>query len=91
MSRTEEIEPAATATPEPPEATATTGRPPTRTPPPLTEADAAPCRVGQIKANERSGIYHAPGGGSYARTRANVVCFDTDTQAEAAGYRKALN
>lgn len=64
---------------------------PTRTPRPLTAADAAPCAVGQIKANRNSHIYHVPGGGSYARTRANVLCFATEAEAQAAGYRRARN
>ena len=54
-------------------------------------ADAAPRALGQIKANTRSKIYHVPSGGSYARTRANVECFNSEAEAAAAGYRKALN
>lgn len=54
-------------------------------------ADAAPCAVQQVKGNLNSMIYHVPGGGSYARTKANVTCFDTEAQATAAGYRKARN
>jgi micrococcal nuclease len=45
--------------------------------------------VGQIKANRNSMIYHVPGGDWYARTRKNVTCFDTEEQAQAAGFRKS--
>lgn len=64
---------------------------PTREPRPLTATDAAPCAIGQIKGNRNSRIYHVPGGGSYAQTRANVACFDTEADAQAAGYRRARN
>lgn len=39
-----------------------------------------------IKGNERSGIYHAPGGFAYDRTVATVY-FRSAEAAEAAGYR----
>lgn len=55
---------------------------------PITGA-SAPCRQGQIKANETSGIYHVPGGEFYARTTAKVRCFDTEAAAQAAGFRKS--
>ena len=64
---------------------------PTRAPRPITASDAAPCALGQIKGNRNSRIYHVPGGGSYAQTRANVECFDSEEQAQAAGYRRARN
>lgn len=64
---------------------------PTRTPRVITESDAAPCQLGQIKGNRNSRIYHVPGGGSYSQTKANVQCFDDQTEAEAAGYRRARN
>lgn len=58
--------------------------------PALTAADeAAPCQVNQIKGNRNSKIYHVPGGASYAKTKANVECFDSEAAAEAADYRKA--
>ncbi|MFM7678883.1 MAG: thermonuclease family protein [Roseiflexaceae bacterium] len=58
--------------------------------PALTAADeAAPCQVNQIKGNRNSMIYHVPSGASYAKTKANVECFDSEAAAEAAGYRKA--
>ncbi len=64
---------------------------PTRTPRMLTASDAEPCEVGQVKGNISSKIYHVPLGGSYARTKNRVVCFDTEAEAQAAGYRKARN
>jgi methylphosphotriester-DNA--protein-cysteine methyltransferase len=54
-------------------------------------ADSEPCRLGQVKGNRSSRIYHVPGGASYPRTVTNVQCFDTEDQALAAGYRKARN
>ncbi|MGH2370457.1 MAG: hypothetical protein ACRDI2_19960 [Chloroflexota bacterium] len=63
---------------------------PTVPPAPRQQTSAsAPCLSGQIKANRNSGIYHAPGQRDYARTRANVACYDTEGQAAAAGYRPA--
>lgn len=64
---------------------------PTREPRPLTASDAAPCAIGQIKGNRNSRIYHVPGGGSYAQTKANLECFDTEAQAQTGGYRRARN
>ena len=51
------------------------------------DAVSAPCLIGQVKGNANSGIYHVPGGAYYARTYANVECFDTEQQARNAGYR----
>lgn len=62
---------------------------PTAAPQRPVTADSAPCREGQIKGNRNSMIYHAPGQRDYARTTANVACFDTEAQAVAAGYRRA--
>jgi hypothetical protein len=39
-----------------------------------------------IKGNQRSGIYHVPGGFAYERTIADI-CFRTSEAAEAAGLR----
>jgi endonuclease YncB( thermonuclease family) len=50
---------------------------------------SSPCFVGQVKGNANSGIYHVPGGSYYARTYANVECFDTEQQARNAGYRRS--
>lgn len=47
---------------------------------------------GVIKGNKKSKIYHVPGGRSYNRISVkNVVYFQTEAQAIAAGYRKAQN
>lgn len=62
--------------------------PPAAAPPASTDA-SYPCQAGQIKANRNSGIYHVPGGASYSQTRANVQCFDTEAEAQAAGFRRA--
>lgn len=57
----------------------------------VTAADpgAAPCATGQVKGNNNSGIFHAPGQRDYAKTTANVTCFNTEAEAVAAGFRKA--
>lgn len=56
----------------------------------VVESAAFPCRDGQIKGNANTMIYHVPDGAYYATTRNTaVVCFDTITAAEQAGYRAA--
>lgn len=57
---------------------------------PQSDAASEPCRIGQIKGNRNSMIYHVPGGAYYARTYANVQCFDTERQAINAGYRASM-
>jgi outer membrane biosynthesis protein TonB len=57
--------------------------------PTAVDVGACPCQPGQIKGNRNSGIYHAPGQRDYAKTQANVECFDTEAAAQAAGYRRA--
>jgi hypothetical protein len=49
----------------------------------------AQCQPGQIKGNRNSMIYHMPGQRDYEKTDANVACFDTEIEAQAAGYRRA--
>ena len=58
---------------------------------PVNSSDASfPCAVGQIKGNPKTMIYHPPDGAYYATTRnTSVVCFDTISAAESAGYRAA--
>lgn len=41
-----------------------------------------------VKVNERSGIYHVPGGLSYERTRP-TRCYPDEASAEADGFRRA--
>jgi hypothetical protein len=57
--------------------------------PAAADVGAAPCQPGQIKGNRNSGIYHAPGQRDYAKSYANVECFNTEAEAQAAGYRRA--
>ena len=57
--------------------------------PTAVDMGSAPCQPGQIKGNRNSDIYHAPGQRDYAKTYANVQCFDTEAAAVAAGYRRA--
>jgi hypothetical protein len=45
-----------------------------------------PCAEGQIKGNRDSGKYHVPSGQFYDKTYEGVECFNTETEAEAAGY-----
>jgi micrococcal nuclease len=54
-----------------------------------TDAASAPCLFGQIKGNRKSLIYHVPDGAFYAKTTVNVVCFDSEAAAIAAGYRRS--
>lgn len=56
---------------------------------PAASVESAPCAAGQLKGNETSHIFHAPGQIAYAKTHAHVTCFDTAAQAQAAGYRAA--
>ncbi len=51
--------------------------------------ESYPCAVNQIKGNLNSKIYHVPGGASYAKTTANVQCFNTEAEAAAAGFTRA--
>lgn len=45
---------------------------------------------GKIKGNVNSGIYHVPGGAFYdSVSEHNIVWFDTEKEAQAAGYKKA--
>lgn len=45
---------------------------------------------GRIKGNRKSMIYHVPGGASYNKiSERNVVYFNTEADAQAAGYRRA--
>lgn len=45
---------------------------------------------GKIKGNIKSKIYHVPGGASYNKISAkNVVYFDSESEAQNAGYRRA--
>ena len=50
-----------------------------------------PCQKGQIKGNNNSKIYHTPAGRSYDKTFKNVTCFNTEAEAEVAGFRAAKN
>jgi len=52
-------------------------------------SDSFPCADGQIKGNINSNKYHPPSGQSYAKTVENVICFDTEAAAEAAGFIRA--
>lgn len=45
---------------------------------------------GKIKGNKKSKIYHVPGGASYNKISVkNVVYFNSEEEAQAAGYRRA--
>lgn len=47
---------------------------------------------GKIKGNRKSKIYHVPGGRDYNKvSQKNVVFFDTEQEAQVAGYRRAKN
>ena len=90
-------QPKPTAKPAPPTAepapalaiVAPTEKPASAPIPTAVDIGADPCQPGQIKGNRNSQIYHAPGQRDYAKTQANVQCFDTEAEAQAAGYRRA--
>ena len=52
------------------------------------EVAAEPCQPGQIKGSQ-SKIYHLPDQNFYAVTKVNVTCFNSESEAQAAGFRKA--
>ena len=45
---------------------------------------------GKLVGNRNSKIYHVPGQAGYRMNSANAVYFDSEAEAKAAGYRKAL-
>ena len=49
-----------------------------------------PCAEGQIKGS-KNGKYHVPGGRYYARTYSEVTCFNSEAEAQAAQFVRALN
>lgn len=49
-----------------------------------------PCQQGQIKGSQ-SGKHHRPGGRYYRFTFSNVRCFNSEAEAEAAGFVMAQN
>lgn len=50
----------------------------------------ADTKQGVIKGNRKSKIYHVPGGASYNKiSQKNVVYFNSESEAQAAGYRRA--
>ena len=55
-----------------------------------TPAPGAPQGKGHIRGNRMSRIYHLPGGASYDKIAPrNIVRFESEAQAQAAGYRRA--
>jgi hypothetical protein len=85
------IESPASPTPLPPPLPTlapTTIRPAATAPRTVTQS-SKPCLSGQVKGNANSNIFHMPGGRDYTKTSANVVCFDSATDAEKAGYKQA--
>lgn len=55
------------------------------------DAYGAETQEGEIRGNSRSGIYHCPGQAAYEEMADSkyLVIFETEQEAEAAGYRKA--
>ena len=51
------------------------------------QAASAPRLEGQIKADRTSGTYLLPNDPDYAQTHSNVMCFDAELEAVAAGFR----
>ncbi len=48
-----------------------------------------PCEQGQIKGLEKLNIYYVEEHAGYTRTFIGIVCFNTEEDAQAAGYRRA--
>lgn len=46
--------------------------------------------TGRIVGNRNSHIYHVPGQAGYRMNSSNAVYFNSEDEAKAAGYRKAL-
>ncbi|TLF43628.1 sunset domain-containing protein [Lacticaseibacillus zeae] len=57
---------------------------------PTNQGDMNTGDQGTIVGNSRSKIYHVPGQAGYRMNSANAVYFNTEAEAQAAGYRKAL-
>lgn len=57
---------------------------------PTNRGDMNTAQTGHIVGNSRSHIYHVPGQAGYRMNSANAVYFNSEQQAQAAGYRKAL-
>ena len=53
-----------------------------------TQSDSTSVCQGKIKGNPSSKIYHVPGGAFYDRL-SSAICFDSERDAQAAGYRKS--
>lgn len=63
---------------------------PAPTPTPKPTAPKGPVGQGYIKGNRNSKIYHLPGGASYNKiSPKNIVYFNSEAEAQAAGYRRA--
>ena len=45
--------------------------------------------TGKIVGNRNSHIYHVPGQAGYRMNSANAIYFNSEAEAQAAGYRKA--
>ncbi|WP_125767384.1 sunset domain-containing protein [Lapidilactobacillus wuchangensis] len=54
------------------------------------QGDVTTGQAGQIIGNSRSKIYHVPGQAGYHMSSANTVYFNSEQEAQARGYRKAL-
>ena len=51
--------------------------------------DMNTAETGKIVGNRNSHIYHVPGQAGYRMNSANAIYFNSETEAQAAGYRKA--
>jgi hypothetical protein len=59
---------------------------------PLAGTSSASASGGDVRGNKHSKVYHLPGCPSYAAmSRANIVPFASEAEAQQAGYRKAKN
>lgn len=57
---------------------------------PVNNGDMNTAATGRIVGNANSKIYHVPGQAGYRMNSANAVYFNSEAEAQAAGYRKSL-
>lgn len=72
------------------DSTATSAEDNSSTADPSSKGDMTTDQQGTIVGNSKTKVYHTPDQTGYRMNSANAVCFNTEQEAQAAGYRKAL-
>lgn len=72
------------------DSTATSAEDNSSTADPSSKGDMTTDQQGTIVGNSKTKVYHTPGQTGYRMNSANAVYFNTEQEAQAAGYRKAL-